>query len=122
MKSKFGIDTSSACHTYKQNTFQIVSIIDTLKMLFENERFAEVYMNNEHRCIPGAMKRFCCGEIYRNFEFFKQNPNAIQIVGIDEFDPCSGLRTIAVVHKMCAIYTQILNLPSKHYIYVLTTF
>lgn len=111
-KSKFEITKNSEHHTLQQNTFQYVSIIETLQTLFQNTNFKQTYMHNEHCCAPNIFENFCCGKLYNRLNFFKENPNAIQVqLGIDDFEVAAPLKSKTTVHKMCAIYMQIMNLP-----------
>lgn len=114
-KSTFEISSASEHHTLQQNTFQYVSIIETLHALFQNDDFTRAYMNTEHWCAPNIYEKFCCGKVYKDLEFFAKNPNAIQIqLAIDDFEVAAPLKTKTIVHKVCAIYMQIMNLPAQH--------
>lgn len=114
-KSKFDVQKNSVHYTIDQNKFSYVSIISTAKSVLNNPHNLELFMNNTHKCTPGLYKRFCCGSIFNQSEFFKENPNAIQLLlAIDEFEPCSALKSKAGVHKITAIYMKILNFPFEY--------
>lgn len=101
-------------HTFEQCEFTYIPIIDTLQALFRDENFVNAFRNSEHTCLPGQLERFCCGDIYHQSDFFQNNMGAIQLLlAIDEFEPCSALKTKAGVHKICAVYMQIMNLPQR---------
>lgn len=54
------------------------------------------------------------GSIYKNHQFFQDNPNCIQIqIAFDDFEPCSPLQSKANRHKICATYFIIRNLPTE---------
>lgn len=101
-----------------QSTFEYVSIVDTIKSLFERDNFKTVYFKHnsenqsQHTCVEGVYERFCCGKKYKNSEFFQADKNRIQIqIGTDEFEPCNPLQSKAGAHKICAVYFLIRNMP-----------
>lgn len=102
-----------------QNTYQYVSLVKTIESLFKNEEFRNCYFQNntilDHKCESGRYKYFCCGSTYKNSAFFCENPLALQIhLASDDFEICSPLQSKAGVHKICAIYFTIRNLPTRH--------
>lgn len=102
-----------------QNSFQYISILDTLKSLFESKVVLECYYQKntvlDHECVEGRFKYFCCGDVYRTSELFKENPTALQIqIASDDFEICSPLQSKANVHKICPIYFTIRNMPTKY--------
>lgn len=102
-----------------QNTYQYVSPVETIESLFKNEEFRNCYLKNntvlDHTCESGRYKHFCCGSTYKNSAFFRENPLALQIhLASDDFEICSPLQSKAGVHKICAIYFTIRNLPTRH--------
>lgn len=102
-------------HDKKQCTYHYVPITNTLKSLFSNENFKKIYLANQHQCVPGVYERFCCGNIFQTSEFFKSNPNAIQLrLFLDDFEICCPIKTKNVIHKLCGIYFQIGNMPRQH--------
>lgn len=114
-KSKFEIQNNSVRYTLEQNKFSFVSIISTLKSVFSYQHNLELYLNQTHKCTPGLHKRFCCGSIFQQSQFFKENPKAIQLaLSIDEFEPCSALKSKTGIHNITAIYMKILNFPFEY--------
>lgn len=103
--------------TYSLNqddTFQYVSILDTLHKLFANEKFKSVYFayNNEHQCEEGVYERFCCGQNFKESVIFQSNRNNIQIqIFFDDVQLTSPLKTSP--HKVCGIYFIIRNFPPE---------
>lgn len=113
-KTKFNLEDGAAQHKLVQCDFNYISIIDTLKTKFRDENFLQIFLGGDHSCSPGVIERFCCGEIYKRSDLFQQQPKAIQLLlSIDEFEPCSALKTKSGIHKICAIYMQIINLPQR---------
>lgn len=103
----------------KQNTYQYVPVKDTIQSLFRSMEFCDMYFNEntvlDHHCEKGKYKYFCCGETYQKSPFFKENPLAVQIhLASDDFEICSPLQSKSGVHKICAIYMTIQNIPPKY--------
>lgn len=101
-----------------QCTYQYVSIIDTLRTLFENSEFSKLYFDfnddKEKMCKNGTYQSFCCGDVYKLSNFFRENPYSIQIqIGHDDFSILNPLSSRAGCYKICGIYFTIRNLPQK---------
>lgn len=105
-----------------QSKFQYVPITETLKSLFKCDDFRKLYFDynsaneehGKHKCNAGTYVDFCCGNVYKNVELFQSHPNSLQIqIYTDDFEICSPLKTKANVHKVCAVYFNIRNLPSE---------
>lgn len=102
-----------------QSTFMYISIKKTLLSLFNNEDFEQLYLNYnrncDHVCRENVYERFCCGDVYKQSDFFQSNPLAIQLkIFVDDVEPCDALKSKAGKHKITAFYMQINNLPSKY--------
>lgn len=101
-----------------QSTFQFIPITKTVKSLFSNEEFRMMYLEHNsdqnHVCTEGIYRYFCCGSVYQNSELFKNDRYTLQIqLYTDDFEICNPLQSKAGVHKLCAVYFQIKNLPIK---------
>lgn len=99
-----------------QSTFHYVPIIQQLKSIFTDDAFCQRYFNynstKNHACTAGTYEDYCCGETCREKDFFSSNPEAIMIqLFTDDFEPCDALKSRAGVHKQCAFYFQIRNMP-----------
>lgn len=85
--------------------------------LFRNDDFRNLYLEHnsgEHACTAGQYKYFCCGSVYKNNELFRNNPHTLQIqVYTDDFETCNPLQSKKGIHKLCAVYFQIKNLPVR---------
>lgn len=102
-----------------QNTYIFISPADTVQSLFRSKEFCEMYFKEnavlDHKCEEGKYKYFCCGENYQKSEFFKENPLAAWLhLSSDDFEILNPLQSKAGVHKICAIYLSIQNLPTKY--------
>lgn len=103
------------CCVDGEETFQYVSILDTLKKLFAIKTFRDEYFayNNNHQCRDGVYERYCCGKNYRESALFQSNKNSIQIqIFYDDVQLTSPLKTKP--YKVCAIYFIVRNLPPNY--------
>lgn len=103
-------------HRLVQATFQYVSIKKKIKALFSDTTFSSKYFDynqrQKHKCKEGVFNDFCCGSLYQKSDFFRNNPNVIQIeLSSDDFEVCSPLKSKATIHKMCSVYFRIRNMP-----------
>lgn len=59
-----------------QSTFQYISIVETLRSIFEMDEFRDMFFahnsESEHTCVEGQYKHFCCGRSYQSNSFFKK--------------------------------------------------
>lgn len=102
-----------------QSKLEYVSIVDTIKSLFQQEQFKSVYFehNSEggHRCIDNVYERFCCGAKYQTTEIYQSNKHCLQIqIATDDFEPCNPLQSKAGSYKICAVYFVIRNMPAEY--------
>lgn len=98
-----------------EDTFQYVSILDTLKNLFESKSFRDTYFNyNEnHECRENVYERYCCAQNFKENVLFQSKKNSIQVqIYYDDVQLTSPLKTKP--HKICAIYFIIRNLPPEY--------
>lgn len=112
--SKIFVNDNIVQHKLKQCEFTYVPIIETLKVFFNDEKFVHAFENSEHICRDNHYERFCCGKIAECLDLFNEGSEPIRLLlATDEFEPCSALKTKTGLHKICAIYMQIVNLPQK---------
>lgn len=117
-KPKVNPDTNIPNHQISQATFQYISVIKTLKAIFSDDDFLRYYIkyNSElkHKCETGIYRDFCCGSTCKSNEVF-DDPLAMHLqLGIDDFEICCPLKSKAGIHKVCATYLQIRNLPMEY--------
>lgn len=99
-----------------QSKFPYISVVDTLKSFFRCKENSDMYFKfqAEHQCQDNVYKYFCCGSLYKSKDFFRNNPNAIQLeLAIDDFEICDPLSSKSNIHKITAVYFTIKNIPSK---------
>lgn len=109
-----------------QSTLQYVSIIDTLRSLFDDEHFRNIYFEynnamNNNRMVTDPnnpdyiYSNFNSGSAFKNNPLFNEKPMSIQIqIGCDDFEICSELQSKANLYKICGLYFTIQNLPEKY--------
>lgn len=111
-------DTNIPNHKVSQATFQYISVTKKLKAIFSDDAFLRYYIkyNSElkHKCETGIYREFCCGSTCKSNKVF-DDPLALHLqLGIDDFEICCSLKSKAGVHKVCATYLQIRNLPMEY--------
>lgn len=94
--------------------FQYVSIIKSIESMFEREDFRNEFFKTKHQCQPGVYIDFCCGSKFQNSHFFKSAENCLQLqIATDDFEVANPLGSKATLHKICAVYLLIRNLPMR---------
>lgn len=99
-----------------QSTLQTISVISTLQAFFSRSENLEMYFKyqREHKCQENVYQNFCCGQVYKSLDFFRINPNAIQLqIAVDDIEICDPLGSKSNLHKICAVYLIIRNIPHK---------
>lgn len=100
-----------------QSTMEYIPIVETIVSIFKDDEYRRAYFqhNQNHTCSPGQYEFFCCGKVYKDNEFFQNNPSAIQVqLATDDFEVADPLGAQATVYKMTAVYMRILNIPRKY--------
>lgn len=102
----------------KQSEFCFFSPLDIIKTLFEKPHIYDTYYEynkkSKHICDPQTYKDFCCGNVAKNVDFFKQNPNGLQLqFFVDGFEVCSALKSKTTLHSQVAVYMTIQNMPPR---------
>ena len=95
-------------------TFQYVSVIDTVKALLKKDDvFAEVY--NGHLSVNDTLGDFCDGIHFKNNELFSTKDTAIQIqLYFDEFCVANPLGNKVKQMKFAAVYFTLGNISPKY--------
>lgn len=98
---------------FKECEFQYVPIVDTLKSLFMDPRFRNVYFNQYHNCEDGVYERFCCGNVFKDSLFFERYPDAILIqLYYDDFTLSCQSKSQPTV-QLGGVYFTVQNLPKE---------
>lgn len=104
--------------TLLQCKYQYVAITKTIIALFQREDFRNAYLNynqsNDKKSAQPIYTDFCSGSVFKTNELFKSNPNSLQIeIGTDDFEVCNPLGSKSTLHKICAVYFSIKNMPPQ---------
>lgn len=111
-ETKFDTHTNRPIKKLIQNTYQYVSIIETLKALFKIPGFYNNYFLKDHICDSSKIKGFCCAKLFLKNNFYNENTIRIQLF-FDEFEICNPLGSKASIHKIGAIYFRIKNISRE---------
>jgi len=94
------------------DTCQYISIIDTLKFLFDNEQMQKLFVDSTES--DGKLRDYCDGSHFKNHKLYSRFPQALQIqLYFDDFETTNPLGSKTKVHKMGAVYFCLGNLPSR---------
>lgn len=101
-----------------QSTFGYVSPLQTIKALFSDPEFLEMYLgyndNGKHMCEDDVYMDFCCGSVFKGNELFRKHPNSIQIqLFFDGFEICDPLKSRSNKYNQLGVYFTIRNLPPQ---------
>lgn len=101
-----------------RSTYQSVSILQKLKTTFANPNTRKIYFEHQKlrqtRCINETLKEFCCGQMFKKNQLFKDFPDSLQIqIFTDGFEVCNPLKSKVNKHSQIAVYFSILNMPSE---------
>lgn len=99
-----------------QCKYQYISITDTIISLFKRADFRELYLDynesNEKKATDGVYTDFCSGSVFKENQLFQTRPNSLQVeIFTDDLEVCNPLGSKATLHKICAFYFSILNMP-----------
>lgn len=110
--------TKKIVRKYQQNTFQFIRPSEIIRTLFLNPDYLKMYAesveNKGHICKDGVYKDYCCGSLFQGNNSLNENPNTLLLqLYSDDFEPGEALKSKAGVHKKCAFYLIIRNMPKK---------
>jgi len=123
IQSKFGFvkpvqycltDGGSDGPIKKADCMQYVPILETLKMLLQNDDiFSRVISNHQSR--DGTLNDVCDGNYFRNHALFSTDEQALQIIlYYDDFCPINPLGHRAKKYKIAGFYFMLGNIEPKH--------
>lgn len=96
-----------------RETFQYVSILETLEMLLRS-KFVQYEVLNGHISVDGCMRDYCDGEMFQKHPLFAVEKGAIQInLFFDEVEVTNPLGSKTGIHKLGAFYFVLKNLPPR---------
>ena len=93
--------------TLTVDTFHYVSILDTLKTIFESES-AWNHLLGGKSSIPGVYNDFADGTVAQNHPVLKTHLNSLQVIGYyDELEICNPLGSSAKKHKLGIVFSLV---------------
>lgn len=93
------------------DTCQYVSVIETLKFLFQHEDIQDFFVQNKKNT-DAKMRDYCDGSHFSSHPLFKMYPDALQIqLYFDDFETTNPLGSKTKIHKLGAVYFTLKNLP-----------
>ncbi len=98
----------------KEDTFQYVPILKTIAtILAQKPLYDQIYKQKAtFDNPPSLLKQFSDGIRFQKSEFFKQNPDALQIsLYYDDLEVANPLGSKSAIHKLALFYMTILNIP-----------
>nr|XP_023659143.1 uncharacterized protein LOC111839439 isoform X2 [Paramormyrops kingsleyae] len=94
------------------DTFQYISVINTIKFLFSCDKMQSIYMQSSVR--PGKLQDYCDGTHYARHPLYQKYPDALQLqLYYDDFETTNPLGSKTKIHKMGAVYFAIRNLSPE---------
>lgn len=95
------------------NTFQYISIFETLKFIFCNEKMQSLYLDS-HKGTDGKMRDYCDGAHFAGHDLYQKHPSVLQIqLYFDDLETTNPLGSKTKIHKMGAVYFSLRNLQLK---------
>lgn len=102
----------------EQSVFNFIPPSQTIQNLFQRPNILQTYMKynqeTKHSCESNIYRDFCCGSIYRDLDFFRNNPNALQLQFFyDGFEISHPLKSKRGLYSHVAVYMTIRNMPPQ---------
>ena len=100
--------------TEKDETFIYIHFINSLGKLLSNKSIAKLILKNPNFFNPGLFYDVCVGQMFQNDQFFKDKPNAVQVIIFhDMVEVCNPLGSYASKHKVDMFYYTLGNFNPK---------
>lgn len=102
----------------KQSVFNFIAPTQTIQNLFRRPNVLQTYLKynqeTKHTCEPNVYRDFCCGNVFRDQDFFRNNPNALQLQFFyDGFEISHPLKSKKGLYSHVAVYMTIRNMPTQ---------
>ena len=95
------------------DTCQYISVIETLKFLFQHEEMQDLFLQNR-KSTDNKMHDYCDGSHFSSNLLFKKYPDALQIqIYFDDFETTNPLGSKTKIHKLGAVYFTLKNFPPQ---------
>ncbi|KAK3920373.1 Zinc finger protein SHOOT GRAVITROPISM 5, partial [Frankliniella fusca] len=94
-------------------TFQYVSLIDTLKIIVRNN-FLRGLIENEEPSTDGVFRSFKDGSDFKNNTFLQKYPKAVRLILYqDDLEVANALGSKDTIHKLGCFYFSVQNFPPE---------
>ncbi|KAK3925603.1 Zinc finger protein CRM3 [Frankliniella fusca] len=105
--------TNSFIPTQVNETFQYVSVIDTLKLILSNKSIrSKIFKDRVSK--DGVLRSYVDGSHFKDHPFLKCHDTVIHILMFyDELEITNYLGSKTIIHKLATFFYQILNLPPE---------
>lgn len=98
----------------KKRFFHYVPLQETLKKLFDNKSLGDKLIFDLPENSGNIFKDFTDGSVYKNNPFFKNNPDALELMLYqDSFEIVNPLGSTKSKYKILAVYLSIGNYPDN---------
>ncbi|XP_034240899.1 uncharacterized protein LOC117645090 [Thrips palmi] len=105
--------TNEYVPTQVTESFQSVSIIDTLKLVLSQKKNRDNIFQDYIRKKSGVLKSWMDGSDFENHPLLTKYPKALQIcLFYDDLEIASALGSKTIIHKLGVFFFQILNGPA----------
>lgn len=95
------------------NNFQYISIFETLKFIFCNDKMQSLYLDSD-KSTDGEIHDYCDGAHFAGHDLYKKYPSALKIqLYFDDLETTNPLGSKTKTHKMGAVHFSLRNLPPK---------
>ncbi|PIK38618.1 hypothetical protein BSL78_24528, partial [Apostichopus japonicus] len=95
------------------NTFIYIPIIRTLELLLKHRDVLH-FVTHDHKSRDGVIRDYCDANQFQQTPVFQQDCNAFQLhFFYDDFQTVNPLRSKTSIHKICAFYFVLKNLPPR---------
>lgn len=97
-----------------QRTFMYVPILTSLQLLLKKTDVLEKVQETTSQ-LPGQYSSYCDGSYFQENELLSdEGPKLSIILYVDDFEIANPLGTSKKIHKVCAVYWTLANLPVKY--------
>ena len=98
----------------RPQTTAYIPIIQSLQQFLSNKKVAKLVIKKPSNCNSGFYYDICDREVFQNDPFFKEHPDAMQLIIYHEaVEVCTPLGSHTGIHKLGMFYYTIGNLILK---------
>lgn len=99
----------------KEETFQYIPILDTIKSLLQHEDIFAQVMNSHETCQDGVLSNYCDGKFYKTNRLFNSDVKTLQVcLYNDDFEVCNPIGTFRKKQKLNSMYFFLGNIEPKY--------